>query len=123
MSSPAPVNLADSRSEGATVTGAGLVYIPAFILSIYLASRSYPTRRTKLFVLSAHLLVSAALMTGLGIASVNHGEPGVVGLWVVIFGPGAAIALCRLLVILWRLLATVGERQTEGTPPADNPRD
>ncbi|WP_394360057.1 hypothetical protein [Amycolatopsis sp. SB7-3] len=101
------------------MTGAGLVYIPAFILSIYLASRSYPTRRTKLFALSAHLLVSAALMTGLGIASVNHGEPGVVGLWVVIFGPGAAIALCRLVVVLWHRSAGITGEQT-GTPPKND---
>lgn len=94
------------------MTGAGLVYVPAFILSIYLAGRSYPTRRTEIFALSAHSLVSAALVTGLGVASVSHGETGLVGLWLTIFGPGAAIALCRLVVVLWHLVAGAGDRRT-----------
>ncbi|OLZ60356.1 hypothetical protein [Amycolatopsis keratiniphila] len=105
------------------MTGAGLVYVPAFILSIYLACRSYPTRRTRLVALSAHLLASAALMTWLGVASVRHGEPGIVGLWVVIFGPGAAIALCRLLAILWQLLARADDLQAEGASSKDDPQN
>ncbi|MFD6070643.1 MULTISPECIES: hypothetical protein [Amycolatopsis] len=92
------------------MTGAGLVYIPAFIMSIYLAGRSYPTQRARLIALSAHLLVSAAVVTGLSLAAVSHEEPGIIGLWLVIFGPGAAIALCRLVAILWqRIAGTAGE--------------
>ncbi|MFC9254604.1 hypothetical protein ACIBCH_00235 [Amycolatopsis thailandensis] len=99
------------------MTGAGLVYIPAFILSIYLASRSYPTRRTGLVVLSAHSLLSAVMVAWLSMATVSPGNSGIIGLWLVIFGPGAAIALCRLLGILWRQISGSPERQKWGTPP------
>ncbi|MFI7116790.1 hypothetical protein [Amycolatopsis sp. NPDC049868] len=103
------------------MTGVFLVYVPAFIVSIYLASRSYPTRRTKLSALSAHLLASAALVTGLTLATVSPEEPGIIGLWLAILGPGAAIALCRLLAILWhRLAGTTGEQA--GTPPKYDPQ-
>ncbi|KFZ83985.1 hypothetical protein ED92_08785 [Amycolatopsis sp. MJM2582] len=101
------------------MTGAFLVYIPAFVVSIYLASRPYPTRRTKLFALSAHLLVSAALVTGLTLATVSPKEPGIVGLWSAILGPGAVIALCRLVVVLWHRPAGATGEQT-GTPPKND---
>lgn len=101
------------------MTGAGLVYFPVLILSIYIASRSYRTQRTKLLVLLTHVLASAAVVAGL-IQAVIADEPGVIGLWLVIFGPGAAIALCRLLAMLWHQIADTNDEQPWGTPPRND---
>ncbi|ONF63774.1 hypothetical protein [Amycolatopsis keratiniphila] len=101
------------------MAGAWLVYILAFTVSTYLASRAYPTPRTKLVALSVHMLLSAITVTALSVATVSPKEPGIIGLWLAIFGPGAAIALGRLLVLLWHQLAGTEQRAWNSTPKDD----